>query len=422
MGNDAKNTIKIAVISDIHLLSQSEQLDAAHPEAIDSKITRSQIKKILGTAAKLEKAIKNQDASEAHFVLNGDIFEYIYPRIELKEVTKQAVDFFTKLAERFPQCHFHYIHGNHDHSKALNEQLNQLQLPNLSVHKSHCQIGDVLFTHGDILLGEHPGNEQQVKPTRRLDDSSRILRDDMDIKDRSLVQFIVGLGAQTGNIMGVLKNGFSNLLGALFRRKDLVNEAVDSLGGNGIKKKTYRAKVSEFYTTIQQNLQLWVELIRSPVRDAQIMAGALATQNFDLLENVNHVVTGHTHMPYAHLTLDHGIVEEYQLDAPHESLQYSAVVLDKKVQLPHPIQFHNTGAPLIGAKTNVMMITMIDGQANLIEVDKNLNKRVEPEKNEKKYRKKLEQHDRQVRQEIVEQWSKKIPRKGFELETQKWNR
>ena len=394
---------KIAVISDTHLLAQAESVDI-RPSETDDKFTRKQIKQILKTATKLENSVKNGEASEAHFILNGDIFEYVFPRIEPGEVTKQAVRFFIKLTKHFPHCHFHYLHGNHDHSLELNNQLTALQLPNLFMHKTHCQIGDALFTHGDILLGEHPKNELDIKPPRRLEDSSRFLMDHKSIKDHAAVRFLIQIGTTAGSFFKTAGNGVSNLTGTLFHRNDLMDQAAQSLNKKGMKKKTYRAKVSEFYTTLQKYIQSWVvENIRSPMRDAQIIAGTLAKEHPDILEAVNHVFTGHTHMPYAHLQLDHGIVQEDPEDAPNPLMKYSRTAFEEKIKLPHPIRFHNTGAPLIGAKMNVMMITMEDGIVKEIELNKKMNERIVPDETSEKYQQRLQKYA----DKVGEKWIKK---------------
>ena len=417
------NIKKIAVISDTHLLAQSGIIDVRHPSNIENKITREQIKKLIKTAAKLHKSVANGEASEAHFVLNGDIFEYIYPLIEPEEVTKQAVDFFTVLAKRFPLCHFDYIHGNHDASKELNEQLNLLisdpaspnYVSNLSIHKTHCQIGDALFTHGDILLGEHP-KDNDITPPSRLEDDARILQTHTDIKDHKLVKNLISMGAWTGSMLKNAGSAFSNLVGVFFQRKDLLNEAAAEISKTTPEKKSSRAKVNKFYTTIQRNIQSWVELKHPPTKDAQIMAGTLAKEHPELLETINHVFTGHRHIPYAHLEVEQGISITTHTDS-------RSGIHDTKeiIPLAKKLEFHNTGAPLAGAKFNPMVITMTNNSVNWIEIDKDLNKRI-PAENTPKYEKKWAKYARKMEEETVNEWNKQVQKRGFKVDAPRWDR
>lgn len=408
-----KNVKRVAVISDIHLLAQSEYVDALKPSNVDNKTTREQIKRLIKTARKLNDCVEDKEASEAHFVLNGDIFEYIYPRVEPEEVTRQAVNFMETLARRFPKCHFHYIHGNHDPSKELNEQLNQMtseplsphHLANLTVHKTHCEIGDVLFTHGDILLGEHPNDANDKRMPRRLEDSSRVLRSEKDIKDGRIYEFLMSAGATAGSVVQGTRNVFSGIYSSLFLRRDLERDAAEELS-KGLKKKSYRAKMGEFYSSMQYQIQRWVESFRSPIADARVLAGALAEEHPEKFDHINHVFTGHTHIPYAFLEVKDGI----------SSKGFS-------IKLPKPIEFHNTGAPLAGAKVNLMTMDIIDGKATNIEVGKDFRKRLPYETDKGNFEDKMERYADDIREEAVEEWHKRVEKKtGISFDDPKWKR
>jgi len=89
------------------------------------------------------------------FVLNGDIFDFrwsVYPTAV--ETAREAVRWLERLAQRRPECRFHYVLGNHDHVQVFIDQLADLaaRMPNLTWDPYYVRIGKALFLHGDCVV------------------------------------------------------------------------------------------------------------------------------------------------------------------------------------------------------------------------------------------------------------------------------
>ena len=122
--------MRVCVLSDLHVFCGRSRAES-YSEAIDNAIGRAD-----------------------RCVLAGDIFDFrwtVYPTIE--ETAEQAVRWLDSLVKRFPQCHFHYVLGNHDCVQAFLEVLlpRAEELPNLDIHEHGVRIGDTLVIHGDAV-------------------------------------------------------------------------------------------------------------------------------------------------------------------------------------------------------------------------------------------------------------------------------
>lgn len=93
-------------------------------------------------------------ASQADFfILNGDTFDFRWTTLPtIDETVLEAVHWLDTLTERFPNCHFHFILGNHDNNQAFIESLSRLAVEraNLSWHPYYLKLGDSVFLHGDV--------------------------------------------------------------------------------------------------------------------------------------------------------------------------------------------------------------------------------------------------------------------------------
>jgi len=104
-------------------------------------------------ADRYQEAIVRAASEAKDFVLGGDIFDF---RWATHTTTRHALDdadrWLRDLAARCPQCHFHFLLGNHDHHQGLIHRLIELEerLPNLSWHRYYVRLGSSVFLHGDV--------------------------------------------------------------------------------------------------------------------------------------------------------------------------------------------------------------------------------------------------------------------------------
>jgi UDP-2,3-diacylglucosamine pyrophosphatase LpxH len=107
----------------------------------------------------VQRAIEAAVARSDTFVLGGDIFDFRWSELESHEKTiEQSVRWLQGLISVNPDCHFHYILGNHDALPGFTEQLHQLTLanPQLQWHKHYLRLNRTVFLHGDIIDAKIP--------------------------------------------------------------------------------------------------------------------------------------------------------------------------------------------------------------------------------------------------------------------------
>lgn len=112
----------------------------------------------------------------AAFVLGGDIFDFRWARTATsKEAVQEAIRWLDNLASRCPQCHFHYLLGNHDYLQAFIVRLRELsgKLANLSWHRFHLRLGPSLFLHGDVADGHQDATSLRSARSQWLFDRKR---------------------------------------------------------------------------------------------------------------------------------------------------------------------------------------------------------------------------------------------------------
>jgi UDP-2,3-diacylglucosamine hydrolase len=86
-------------------------------------------------------------------VFNGDIFDFKWSGKGIAH----CIEWLESRITRFPDCHFHFIVGNHDALPGFIKALSELGYSNFSVHETHLQLGDQLYLHGDLpLRGKNP--------------------------------------------------------------------------------------------------------------------------------------------------------------------------------------------------------------------------------------------------------------------------
>lgn len=103
-------------------------------------------------------AIEAAAGRSAALVLGGDIFDFRWSTLGTTTATiEAATQWLEDLAARHPQCHIHYLLGNHDYCRAFVERLKQRTCrhcgkiaSNLSWHPFFLRLGDHLFLHGDV--------------------------------------------------------------------------------------------------------------------------------------------------------------------------------------------------------------------------------------------------------------------------------
>jgi UDP-2,3-diacylglucosamine hydrolase len=100
-----------------------------------------------------EGAIFEHAAKADIFILNGDTFDFRWTTLpSIDQTVFEAIEWLRKLVKRFPNCHFHFILGNHDNNQAFIEALSKLaaKTENLSWHPYYLKLGDTVFLHGDV--------------------------------------------------------------------------------------------------------------------------------------------------------------------------------------------------------------------------------------------------------------------------------
>jgi UDP-2,3-diacylglucosamine pyrophosphatase LpxH len=86
------------------------------------------------------------------FVLGGDIFDFRWSTLGSGAATVEAaIHWLEELAAAHPQCHFHYLLGNHDYYRRFLDRLARHAdaTPNFSLHRFYMRLGDSVFLHGD---------------------------------------------------------------------------------------------------------------------------------------------------------------------------------------------------------------------------------------------------------------------------------
>lgn len=127
-----------SVFSDLHLLARRSTFEAHLPQ-IEAAIDRSKL-----------------------VVLNGDIFDFRWATMSMRESIDAACAILRALMDRNPACEIHYVLGNHDRHPAFQAALEELRAerPQLEVYPLYAKIGSNLFLHGDLpepddLCGSH---------------------------------------------------------------------------------------------------------------------------------------------------------------------------------------------------------------------------------------------------------------------------
>lgn len=104
-------------------------------------------------AEQYQEAILRAASGARDFVLGGDIFDFRWATHTTTWLALDAAEQWLRdLAEQCPQCHFHFLLGNHDHHQGLIHRLSALEaeLPNLSWHRYYLRLGSSVFLHGDV--------------------------------------------------------------------------------------------------------------------------------------------------------------------------------------------------------------------------------------------------------------------------------
>lgn len=117
------------VVSDLHMFSRRSEF-LAHKDAIMAVAAQADV-----------------------FILNGDTFDFRWTTLlSIEETVVEAVRWLRSLTEKFPNCYFHFILGNHDNVQLFIDQLSKLALErdNLSWHPYYLKLGDSVFLHGDV--------------------------------------------------------------------------------------------------------------------------------------------------------------------------------------------------------------------------------------------------------------------------------
>jgi UDP-2,3-diacylglucosamine hydrolase len=103
-------------------------------------------------AAHYHGALCRAAARSQAFVLGGDIFDFRWSTLaDTPTTVDAAIRWLEDLSAAHPDCHFHYLLGNHDYCRPLLERLEQRSgtMANLSWHRFYLRLGDSLFLHGD---------------------------------------------------------------------------------------------------------------------------------------------------------------------------------------------------------------------------------------------------------------------------------
>lgn len=124
-----KRGLRAYVVSDLHLYSKRSQ-GVAHLNVI-------------------YEAAENADV----FVFNGDIFDFRWTTLHsIPETVRRSIAWLEDVANRFPECDFHFVLGNHDNEQLFIDALDRLarDTPNLSWHPFYLRLGNCIFLHGDV--------------------------------------------------------------------------------------------------------------------------------------------------------------------------------------------------------------------------------------------------------------------------------
>jgi UDP-2,3-diacylglucosamine pyrophosphatase LpxH len=124
-----------------------------------------------------------------NFVLGGDIFDFRWARTSNhRHTVDKAVAWLTDLIRTYPECHFHFVLGNHDYHHALIDRLADLskKWPNFTWYRYYMRLGNSIFLHGDVLTRLH-------KPFPHLVYSKRIVA-------RRILSYLdeIGQGPESG--------------------------------------------------------------------------------------------------------------------------------------------------------------------------------------------------------------------------------
>ncbi len=144
----AHRTRKITVVSDLHLFAARSRAKSYHDD-------------ILAAAQKSDL-----------LVLNGDIFDFHWSTLgSFDRTLAAATEWLESLATTCEQegCDLTYILGNHDGILPWAERCDELTAKNRNLHCSpdYYRLGDVLFTHGDLLLRPFPLRSRPLVPLVR---------------------------------------------------------------------------------------------------------------------------------------------------------------------------------------------------------------------------------------------------------------
>jgi len=100
--------------------------------------------------------IRSAAAISSNFVLGGDIFDFRWSTLKSPlHSIEFATDWLQSLVRDYPDCHFHYVLGNHDHHGEFPGSLEDLagQNSNFRWHPLCLRIQDCVFLHGDAVDG-----------------------------------------------------------------------------------------------------------------------------------------------------------------------------------------------------------------------------------------------------------------------------
>jgi len=119
----------VSTVSDLHLFCRRSEANR-HMDAIHGAAVKADV-----------------------FVLNGDTFDFRWSCHEnTRETTRQAIAWLQQLTAHAPNCHFHFVLGNHDHVEHFIDELHEFaeRTSNLEWHPYYVKMGDTLFLHGDV--------------------------------------------------------------------------------------------------------------------------------------------------------------------------------------------------------------------------------------------------------------------------------
>lgn len=237
----------------------------------------------------LEQSVRDYD----HTVLNGDIFETVYPQSQSPDHAAVMRDLAAKAGEA--GHHLHYVVGNHDDPPELLSALETVASDypeHFHMHPVALRLGDALFTHGDLPL-RHSHYEDMEVDTRRM-----------------------GREQPMGTRYG---RGFGE-----------VGEKLTATAGRHLNGAVH-APVSGVTHVLRgpkaQMDKLWQALDGSPLLEE------MQTADGQTLPPVRHVVTGHTHSPYV------------GMEQRGEGRQ------------SQPVYFHNSGAGLVKSLFQPVVLT-----------------------------------------------------------------